>query len=130
MINEDHILTDSGLGNVPFPAQFSCVQQFCAYYKLTLDKKTDWRLTPRIIGSIHGLPNSFGILQATNGILCHIIQHNDGSTPRIFTGHIAWFVPADMHTDLFNACGVRTHHAEALQRARNKKREEALKMYD
>lgn len=120
----DILLSQTALGNAPFPPVFSCVQSFCSHYKLTLDKHTDWRLTPRIVGSIHAIPSSFGVLQATNGILCHIIQP-DGKT--IFIGHMAWFVPADDLYDVEQELKVQSNFS---QEKRKQQREKILKEYD
>lgn len=46
-----------------------------------------WRLTKPLIGAIHGIPSSRGILRATNGILCIIEQPT-----RFFVGHREHFV--------------------------------------
>ena len=47
-----------------------------------------WRATPRVLGQINGLPESRGVLVATDGVLCQIVRE-DGTT---FEGHVQWFV--------------------------------------
>lgn len=106
-----------------FPPVFSCVQTFCAHYSLTLDRHTHWRLTPRIVGHIHGLKRSFGVLQATNGILCHIILEDK----KIFTGHIMWFIPADDSVDMEKEVYVVS---KMQQEKKQEERRKALEIYD
>ena len=52
-----------------------------------------WRLTNRIAGHIHALPETFGILVATNGVLCLI--ERPGDRVELFCGHLEFFVPQD-----------------------------------
>ena len=65
--------------------------QFFTRHGLPLPRKGDWRVTKRIIGAIHGLPRSHGILCATDGVLCLIEQ--GGNSDRLFQGHLQFFVP-------------------------------------
>ena len=60
-----------------------------AEHGITFPNKEEWRLTDRIVGEIHALPSSYGILTATNGMLCYIEQENG----KMFgPAHIAFFV--------------------------------------
>ena len=47
-----------------------------------------WHFTKRIVGQVHGIPTSRGVMVATNGILC-LIEQGDGKE---FLGHIGWFL--------------------------------------
>lgn len=86
-----------------FPPCFSSVEQFTSTYGITLprpkqriDKSLVWRLTDRIKGQVNGLPETWGILQATNGVLCYIEQGYGrvaGSDVPLVLGHLQWFVP-------------------------------------
>lgn len=55
---------------------------------ITLPRNEHWRLTPRVVGEIHALPGSNGILTATNGILCYIERAENS----LFLGHIDHFI--------------------------------------
>ena len=78
------------------PQKYRSVYEFLHHHKLTVSKKgPPWRLTERLVGSIHGLPQSFGHLTATNGILCYI-ENNIG----VYLGHMAWFETIDIEVIL------------------------------
>jgi len=68
--------------------KYASLLDFMAVYNLTLPRNEDWRLTDRIVGNIHALPDTHGVLVATNGILCYIERESD-----LFLGHIAFFIP-------------------------------------
>ena len=55
---------------------------------VNLRKGEAWRLVPAEVGEINGVPNSRGMLVATNGILC-IIYRSDKS---LFIGHKEWWM--------------------------------------
>lgn len=55
-------------------------------------KASQWRLTPRLLGQIQAIPQSRGILTATNGIDCYIVRGDQ----TLFKGHIGWFVPDEI----------------------------------
>lgn len=60
-------------------------------YGIFKRRSADWRLVLEPLhGNIQGLENSYGLLLATNGILC-LIQRNDHVT--LFEGHLDYFVP-------------------------------------
>lgn len=85
--------------------RFSSVQDFFKFFNIQIPTKTrphnlEWRLTPRILGQISGLPASRGILCATNGILCYIDQGQSYSILP-YCGHVQWFSPDDKDIDMF-----------------------------
>lgn len=80
------------------PQQYTSVYAFFRAHGITLKNSEGWRLTPRLVGEVNGIPTSRGILTATNGILCYIEQEIDGRVTT-FEGHIAWFVPDDATAD-------------------------------
>lgn len=75
----------------PIPQSINGITAYALEQGLTLSRYTQWRLTERILGMIHGLPSSYGVLVATDGILCHIVN----GSGNIFVGHIHHFEPDD-----------------------------------
>lgn len=71
------------------PQKYANVYQFADAAGVLFTKNSHWRLTERLVGEIVGLPNSRGILTATDGIQCYI--EREGTFP--FHGHVQWFVP-------------------------------------
>lgn len=72
--------------------QYVSIYSFLAAHGLTVPRHQNWRLTDRELGSIIGVPNSRGVLAATNGIDCYIEQVKEGRIT-LFLGHLDWFVP-------------------------------------
>lgn len=78
---------------------FRDIPHFQSSTGITLPEKEEWRLTPQILGEINGLPETHGILLATNGILCYI-DRGDAVAPRFFLGHLDFFIPfKDIYRD-------------------------------
>jgi hypothetical protein len=73
------------------PQVYANIYAFMRAHRITLGRQLPWRLTERQVGEINGLPNSRGILTATNGILCYIEQEREGRV-ELFLGHLQWFV--------------------------------------
>jgi hypothetical protein len=70
------------------PQKYRSLSHFVGANLLTLPRDQVWRLTPRLLGQVNGLPTSHGVLTATNGIDCYIEQEND----QLFLGHVGWFI--------------------------------------
>lgn len=69
---------------------FTTVTQLFTRHEVIYHDSLNWRLTPRIVGEINGLPGSRGVLVATNGVLC-LIEQELGE--RLFEGHLDFFLP-------------------------------------
>lgn len=78
--------------------RYANIYVFAAAHGITLKRDQYWRLTDRLLGEITGVPNSRGILTATNGIDCYIEQERSGRI-ELFLGHMDWFV-ADSGRDV------------------------------
>lgn len=75
---------------------FSSVSQMCLSLSLPQSKFAHgWRLTNCIRGFISGLPNSYGQVVATDGMMCVILQRGQDKD-RAFLGHFSWFVEVDV----------------------------------
>jgi len=74
------------------PPKHGSIVALLAELRLYYKDAHRWRLTLRIPGEINALPQSAGVLVATNGILCLI----DRGDREVFEGHLEWFVPDDM----------------------------------
>ena len=73
------------------PQQFQSIAQLKASYAIILPKPYEWRLIAEpCVGQINGLPKTQGIVVATNGIECLIVQENG-----LVLGHNDFFVADD-----------------------------------
>lgn len=78
---------------------FRNIAELKEYFGVILPKPHDWRLLNPEVGSIHGLPRSQGVAQATNGILVAIQQDK-----KLFIGHIAsWTADEEQPVKLVTA---------------------------
>lgn len=71
------------------PNPFRSIGEFAAHFDLALNRKSFWRLTEYKLGHITGLPNSWGRIVATDGIMCYIFQGVEG---KLYHGHVSSFV--------------------------------------
>jgi hypothetical protein len=76
--------------------RFHDIPHFMRETGLTLPATEEWRLTPCVLGEIHGLPTTHGVLLATNGILCYIELVNPINGLTYFIGHLDFFEPMDI----------------------------------
>jgi hypothetical protein len=67
---------------------YNNVYDFFTAHGICLRDAKTWRLTEAVEGQIHGLPSTHGLLLATDGIVCFILQHNKKV---LFKGHLDWF---------------------------------------
>lgn len=76
------------------PQHFTSFSSFCEHFSIPRPRSLadQWRLTPRLLGQIQAIPQSRGILTATNGIDCYIVCGDQ----TLFKGHIGWFVPDEI----------------------------------
>jgi hypothetical protein len=76
------------------PQAYASVSAFFEFHQLPMPCRQgpQWRLTERLVGTISGLPMSFGHLTATNGIMCYIETSSNG----IYLGHLKYFEKVDL----------------------------------
>jgi hypothetical protein len=98
------------------PPKYANIFVFKAAHGITWPATEWWRLTDRVVGQINGLPQSNGILTATNGILCYIEQPQDHKI-NLFLGHIEWFIPdADVSVQrIIQRAGIKAPKASRAQ---------------
>lgn len=108
------------------PQQYASVYHFKSAHGVTWPASEVWRLTDRLVGEINGVPNSRGVLTATNGILCYVEQEQDGRIV-LFLGHVGWFV-----ADKGDSVDTILRRAGAIppQERRQEKLERLLAAYD
>lgn len=88
------------------PQRYSSISMFCNAHGIPIPRKGDWRLTDRVRGNISGVPNSDGILTATDGILCFIEQEY-----RVFCGHVEHFIEDKEQSNDFGSIAKGTKGA-------------------
>ncbi len=95
------------------PQKYTSVIDFFRTHNLTTVSKKGppWRLTSRLVGSIQGLPQSFGHLTATNGILCYIENHTG-----VYQGHLAWFEKVELEEEPSANPTMKTTKHRSLRR--------------
>lgn len=92
--------------------RYPSLLHFMEEHSLTLPTKEEWRLTERILGEVNGIPTSYGILTATNGILCYIEQA-DGSL--FGPAHIAFFIArrSEQQQVINSLCTLKTKTSQS-----------------
>jgi hypothetical protein len=81
---------------------------FANTHRIEVKPKDDWRCVEPRHGHINGFSHLPGVLLATNGILCYILQPNGA----LFHGHINWFIPLVSES---TPSGTRTGRVGARQ---------------
>lgn len=101
---------------------FTSIVQLFHHYGICRRDMHNWRLIKEPpAGEIHGLPDSHGLLIATNGMLCFIQREG---CKELFCGHLDYFIAYRPNTYTVLTINGELHYVGTKVRAEKKKQEE------